>query len=815
MQDNAEKSDVIVRTLTGVTQGALLICFGLLPLICIPSTFLSIGYTKIIIAALVSCIAVILSVFVLLRTGVVRMRLEWTIVALWVAFAVALVSSLFSGDFFDSFWGTELSIHSGVFVGILALVTTIWSIVAIDKKKIIRLYLLLLLSAVVLGLFHIVRVVGGVDMFSVGGLFQTLSATPFGEWNSLAVFFGLSIVLSLLALEQLSLQLPGRILFSVVIGLSLLLLGIIGFSAVFVVLALVSLLTLVYGLTRGKFKLSEVVIPHSVAPAVSIFASLITFIISIIFVIGGTFIGSAVSHVTGISYIEVRPSLESTVGVAQKVYVDHAVLGTGPNRFGDAWRMHHDPSINATIFWNTYFQAGYGFIPTVFITHGIIGGLVWVFFLVLFLCAGVRTLWRIEHVDAQWYFISLSSFVAGVYLWIMAIVYVPNATILLLAAACTGIFLATRRQLFPETVHEYALLQKQQLALVTVGGAVVVVVLSVGSMYSLGRGYVASYLFAKGYAGLEPGTDTTTSFKLVERAYALTRDDSFAQKIALYKQKEVVHLVQTGDNTPDVQTAFQNTLASAVNWAKIATVNDSTEADHWDTLGRVYATVVPLNIENAYQLAHDSLEKARELDPLNPARLVTLGELELVQKKNTEAREYINRAIALKPNFTDAMYILTQIEIAEGNVDAAIEATRKMALLDSANPVRFFQLGVLQFSAKKYEAAAQSFTQAITLSPEYANARYFLALALSALGKPEDAKMHLTEVLRLNPESAEVSEMIQKLSQGGSIVPNAPGEQPLMEGSESARNGDTVTSGGVPDSKAIVPANVNVSTTTP
>lgn len=814
MRDEAGAEDSVAQKLLLVARSIVVLVFGLLPLFFVPSNFVLVGYTKFFVASLAIFLALILFVFSLLRQGVVRTRFEMSIFVLWGVFAVSVLSALFSGDFFDSFWGTEVGVHSAIFTGILALVVTVWSQLCTDKTTVIRLYLLLAFSAVVLAVFHISRIFFGAGFLSFGGIFGSgLVASPFGDWNSLAIFFGLIVVLSLIALEQLPLRAAGRALFASLVGLSLIMLVVISFTAVFVVLALVSLVTLLYALTKGKFKMSEVTIPQSPAPAVSVFASLATLLISLFLVIGGSFIGGAVSKMTGVSYIEVRPSIQATAGIAKRVYSDHALLGIGPNRFIDAWKLYHDPAINATIFWNTSFQAGYGFIPTTFVTTGVLGGLLWSVFLLLLLYVGFRTFTKTAYADTTWYFISVSSYAASIYLWGMSVVYVPGSVLLLLAALCTGTFFASRQFMMPEKVREFTLLRNQQSVFLTVGATVMVVVISVGSLYFIGRHYMASYVFARGYADLLKGTDVAAATNEVSRAFDLARDDTFARKITTYGQGEVVKAMQVNPGTPNAQANFEKALASAVEAGRTATSLDGSDPDNWEALGRVYATVVPLNIENAYQLSHDAFEKARVLDPENPLRLVTLAELELLQKKNTDARDYINRAIALKANFTDAMYVLTQIEIADGNVEGAIAATQKTALLDSGNPVRFFQLGVLQFSAKHYQDAAQSLEHAISLSNDYSNARYFLAFAYDVLGKKADAINQLNAVLRLNPDSTEVKDLIAKLSRGESLLsPGAPpvgGQQPLKEGSENTKTKAPVTSGKAPDSSAITPVNVD------
>ncbi len=807
--------DAIAGKLLSTAQMIALFVWGLLPIVFLPMLAAPLGYTKIVFAGIGLFVSLIFFLFYLLREGAITVRFEVPILLAWLCFGIASISAIFSGDFFDSFLGTELTPHSGVFTGILAFTMTLWMILGRDKRLIIRLYLLLALSAVLLAVFHLSRIIFGTDFLALGIFGGNVVASPFSEWNSLAIFFGLVIILSLIALEQLRLRAPERMVFGVVVALSLTMLVIINFTAVFVVLGLVSLVMLVYGLTKGKLTSPKVSAPSATVSSLPIIVAFAMLFVSALFVVGGSFMGGAVSRLTGVSYIEVRPSPQATIDIAKAVYKDHLLLGVGPNRFVDAWRLHRDPSINGTIFWNTNFQAGYGFVPTLFVTNGILGGLAWLLFFGALFFVGMRTLLRSTLADPTWYFIALSSFTASVYLWGISFIYVPGPVLLLLAALCTGIFFASRHALAPAGERTFKLLQNPRVAFGTVGVIVLLIVASVGGMFSLGRHFAATYVFASGLLELNRGGDIASATGRMVSAFALHNDDTFARQTALYQQSTIMSLLQSGKTGEEVQQAFKDALAGGVEAGRTAVALDATEPDNWMALARVYATVIPLNIENAYDLAKEALEKAQVLDPQNPSRFVALAELELLKKNVARAHEYIDQAIALKSNYTDAIYVLAQIQIAENDVEAAIASTRATTLLDANNPVRFFQLGILQVSTNKIPEGIASFEHAIALSPDYSNARYFLAFAYDAQGRRDEAKTELEEVLRLNPGNAEVQGLIDRLSSGMIGGQPAPSGQALLtETSENTNAEGVVTSGTAPDSPLLSPVNTDTASPT-
>lgn len=804
-ETRGEVHDVVASKLLAAARVVALVTFGLLPIFFIPYVpEAPLNYTKILVAALGTLLALILFAFATLRQGTLAYRIEVPLIALWAAAAVALLSALLSGDFYDAFWGTEVGPHAAVFIGLLALATTLFAYIGRNKEMIVRLYVVLLGGAFLLAVFHIIRLFLGPESLTFGLFSGNATLSPFSEWNSLAIFFGLIVILSLVALEQLSLHATGKILFAVGAGLSLLMLGVINFAAVFVVLGIVALVMVIYALTRGRFRGGSS--SARIASQVSIGMSIATLIFAVVFVIGGSTIGAWVSQMTSISYVEVRPSLAATLSIAKQTYGENLFLGVGTNRFSDAWRLYRDPAINETIFWKTDFQSGYGYIPTLFVTQGMLGAAAWLAFLLSFLFIGLRTLTRAQDSDRVWYFIALSSFVASAYLWGMSFLYVPSPVLLLLAALTTGVFLAARRTLAPLGERTAELLKNPRVAFMTVAVTVLVVVFSVGAMYYLGRHYIGTYVYRAALVSVLEGGDPEVAAQGIARAFSFVEDDLYARQIASYERERMIALMSSEEATEEVQARFQQSLQTGIQAGMLATTLDSTDPETWATLGRVYATVIPLKIEGALERAKEAFERALALDPKNPGRILLLAEVDLLGGDKASARTRIAEAVALKSNYTDALFLLAQLEIEEGNVQAAIDSTRATTLLDPENPVRYFQLGVLEFSAKKNPDAIRSLERAVALSPDYSNARYFLAFAYDQAGRRDDARTQLEEVLTQNAGNAEVEALLARLNAGQSISAEASGTQPIPEENQ---NGGAVTAEQVPDSSLLTPVNTD------
>lgn len=769
-QSHAKNVDDNIKTsLQTISQNIMVVAFGLLPLFFIPVAFAPFDYSKtlfIITAVLISCIFFSLSV---LRTGSININAPLALVAFWVVAVVTLISSFLSGDIADSFMGDVVGVHTALFILLLAVIMSISSIFDYTKTTIMRLYILLMASAIILGVFHILRIIFGVDFMSMG-VFTSLISSPIGAWNDLGVFFGLTILLSLITLEQLPLTKWGRILFSVVIGISLLMLAVVNFFVVWIVLALASLVKLMYTLTKDQF--SEKPISSAEKNQVSTYSvvlSAVVFVVSVVFLIGGSTVGGAVSNITNISHIEVRPSLEATVNIGQQVYRGDPLFGIGPNRFSDAWRLHKDPVINQTMFWQTDFTNGHSFITTQFVTGGILSVFAWMIFFILFLIAGFRMLLKTVHVDKFWYFIGLSSFIAGVYLWGILFIYNPGSVIMLLTAMFTSIMFVSHGRLLLITQKRFTISSNKQSRFILMVVVMMIIVSSASAFYYISRHYTAMYIFSGAISGLD-GSETLEEIEhSISRAYNIIPNDMFARHLAGSKLSRMNTLIGLQDPTTEQQTAFEAAATNGINAAQLSTNLDPTDPRNWSMLGEIYSILAFAEMEESKKRSLEAFATARTFDPTNPIYELLEAQLFLRSNDMEEARSSALSAIQIKPDYVDALFFLTQLDIAQDKLDDAIVTTHQIISIEPNNPMKHFHLGVLESGVGNIDNAITAFSNAVILNPNFSNARYFLALAFIQKGNADSAIEQLEIVLELNPDNIEIPDMIKKIKAGESI----------------------------------------------
>lgn len=773
--------DPINIVLTKITHYILLAVFGFLPILCIPTPLVLPTVSKIFIVTIAIVIAAMAYCLSLLRARTITISLPYVLFTLLALVGAALFSAIVSGDFTDSFWTTTFSMQGVFGLAVIATSAILATIVSSERSTIIRTYALLLISAVVLALWHGARLLTGLDLS--GGVFGSTTSTPIGSWNDLGLFYGLVIISLLVALAQLRLTTLQSAVVGVVTVLSLLMLAVINFSAIWIALCFISITVLVSYIARSNIEKTDTLPTISQSESAVwplLVTSALVFVVSASFLVGGTFFSNAMSSATGISYVEVRPSFEATTAIAASVFADQFWSGVGPARFVDAWRLYKDASINETIFWNTSFNSGYSYILTSVIEIGVLGVIAWFGFYMSLLWRGVRVLISRTEVDPQWSFVLVSSFVVSVYVWGMALISVPGPSLLLLGAVATGFFVGASRMVLPQRSIQYSMTQNKRAAFVVVGVALLAIVGGVSTLSAVTKQVVAAGVAVNGQRAL--ATDIDQSRQLFADSYTLWQNDEVLRIVAQIEYQTVETLLRTPEPSVVEQQAFQTAVVGGINAAQQAVNIDPTDALNQQLLGRMYALVATTGLEGSGDRARAAYNAAIEIDPKNPELYFLLSQLDLTEGNTQAARDTITQAIQLKRNYTEALYSLAQIEVADGNVDQAIAATQAVLTFDPNNPARYYQLGVLYFSEEQYGASEQLFSTALELSPEYANARYLRALTNQALDNTDAAIADLEIVSAQNPENEIVVAQLELLRNGATVVNDSElPARPLIE----------------------------------
>ena len=153
-------------------------------------------------------------------------------------------------------------------------------------------------------------------------------------------------------------------------------------------------------------------------------------------------------------------------------------------------------------------------------------------------------------------------------------------------------------------------------------------------------------------------------------------------------------------------------------------------------------------------LGYQSLLRADPVDHVNHAalavRYLDVGQVAL-------AREHLERAVALAPDFPDAHYILGGVALAEGDTAAAIAAYRQAIALRPDYPEAHNNLGGLLTATGALDEALVHYRLAVGFDPGHSGAHYNLANVLLARGDTEDAIRHYRLALEAAPDDPDIA----------------------------------------------------------
>jgi TolB-like protein/Flp pilus assembly protein TadD len=163
-----------------------------------------------------------------------------------------------------------------------------------------------------------------------------------------------------------------------------------------------------------------------------------------------------------------------------------------------------------------------------------------------------------------------------------------------------------------------------------------------------------------------------------------------------------------------------------------------------------WSQVPPESIKEARRLAR----KAATLDENDPWVQCALGFTEFIAKNPDAAIAHYRRAIELNPNFALAHgYLSCQLGYA-GEPEAAIEIGHNAIRLSPRDPELFhFHVGIGtgHFIAERYEEAVTWANKVIAERPETPAGHRLLAASLAQLGRIEEARRVLEDVLSMTP----------------------------------------------------------------
>jgi TolB-like protein/class 3 adenylate cyclase len=156
----------------------------------------------------------------------------------------------------------------------------------------------------------------------------------------------------------------------------------------------------------------------------------------------------------------------------------------------------------------------------------------------------------------------------------------------------------------------------------------------------------------------------------------------------------------------------------------------------------------PKSFQRAYELA----QKALSLDDSLSRPCVAISQIYLLQRNYEKAIAEAQQAVEINPNGDYANFNLGWILRCAGRPEEGIPLIKKAIRLDPIPHFsRFDTLGRAYFLAGRYEEAIAAYKTMVKLNPDYRDAHVGLAATYAILGRKEEARTEVSEILRIEP----------------------------------------------------------------
>ena len=633
----------------------------LLPFFCLPFSSIPVEVSKGILLVVGLALTIIFWAIARFIEGEISFPKSRLLISGFAIVIVTLLSALLSSSVEVSLFGTMFDVGSFwfIFAGFVLLFMSAIIFQTPQKAKIVLLGSILS-SAVVL-IFQSVRLF--FPNFLSLGILAGKTDNILGSWNALGIFAGFSGLMFLLVVEFFPISKMEKIFLQIFILLSIFMAAAVNFPLVWILLGISSLVIFVYKVSTTLQRNEENEDDKKNFPL----TSFVVMIVAVLFFISGQFIGSLIPNRLQISNSEINPSFSSTMSVTKGVLLKHPILGTGPNRFEEAWSMYKPFSVNSTQFWNTSFDSGSGLLTTFSATTGGLGIIAWLVFFLLFLVVGVKSVFSSIKDKANWEMMAF--FILSLYLFISSFFYFTGTVIFLMSLVFTGVFigLATSNSGMETSISFLNDHRKSFFSILTL---ILVVILSISIAFKYIERFASIPYFGKTIsATTEPVAENS-----INKALALYTNDLYLRTYSqVYLVKLNSLLNQGSGNLSDADKAdLQTSFNQAVNSAQLATSYDSQNYLNFQLLGSVYQAVGSIGVKDAYDKAITAYQSASNLNPLNPGLKLYIAEVMFADGRIQDAKDYAYQSLSLKPDYVDALVLLSQIAKNQGDNSNAI-----------------------------------------------------------------------------------------------------------------------------------------------
>ena len=168
-------------------------------------------------------------------------------------------------------------------------------------------------------------------------------------------------------------------------------------------------------------------------------------------------------------------------------------------------------------------------------------------------------------------------------------------------------------------------------------------------------------------------------------------------------------------------------------------------------------------VEKRYKEALDQYQSVLKADPGNVVAMTAAGRVMMALGDRASAMDWFKRAIKAAPKAVDPYVDLIALYTSSGQFDEAISTAKRLNGIAPDNPRALNALGIAELEFGKYKDALVPLQQSVKLAPQVALYRTNLARAQILDGQGKEAEANLEQVNKAAPEDVTAASLLALL----------------------------------------------------
>ncbi len=756
-------------TFDRISYTIILVTFSILPFFVIPYLGIPATVSKLFILFIGITLAFLSWLLARLFEGTLRFPRSSLMLGFLVLLGISCVSGLLSPSIRVSFIGNGFSIDTVLSLTLLTVALFLVSAL-VTKERLIRWYSLLISASLFIFLYQL----GAMFLPNVfaKGILEGSFGSLFGSGTELSIMSGAIAILCTVVFEQVTLNRLLKCIVGVTFVLAIFFLIVTNIHIVWGIVGMTAFMFFVYmAISKREQNSSSSTqtkkLPDSKETRFPLVAFLLVTITALFF-FGNSLIGGTLSRLLNVNYVDVRPSLSTTVSVAQKELTQHPIFGAGPNRFSESWVKYHPLDTFKTSYWNSNFTNGVSKFATITVTLGLLGfcGLLYILYAYIFTI--VKSFRILSH-EKKISFHFLSVLLLSIYFLLTVILFVPSVVSYALFFFCLGLLIHFSRQKGDEI--EITFLKDPRLSVFSIIGISLFILLSVASLFLIIGRFSGVLFYARGVETYAATGSSPHAESLFVKALALNGNDELARSLTSFYMTTLLNSLATEKNPEESGLSNQGYLTAAFEAAEQALAYDQTNYLNWLNIANLYAHIAPAGVEGANESAEKAFETALMYAPKHPSIYFARAGLAQSLDDTEKAEEDLKQALSIKPNYISALLSLADLYNTTNNISNAIKEATLAVQYAPFNVAAHYTLGALYYQNKSYNDAIRILEEALILSPQDPNIRYILALAYRDAGDKTKAQSLLDVLLEENPGNPMLLGSLDEITTPPIVVP--------------------------------------------